>query len=362
MFSVAGKSARVPALDGLRALAALAVIAHHTSGWRASAPLSTLAMDCFFALSGFLVGGLALDAMGEPGWQPRFWMRRALRIWPLYFVVCTILTVTDSSVPLHIPSPRWALWTFNENFAMMWHYHLHDDSIRVSAGILWSLAVEEHWYLALPVLLTAVRRRRDVPVLFGVVALGAMALRYLLDLRFGALQIYPFTLTRFDALSFGVMGAWVVRDRPDLIPMVGNLSLLCWGIVLGGFGMHRIWNWHAVFLAQNAGSLGTASLCVLLRTGRARAVARLLSWEPLVRVGEISFGVYVLAPLVADALVQPAEQSGWRFSAVVACTLPVAWLSYRYFERPIQQKAAQLFKLRARQPEAEPRRAVPQVT
>lgn len=329
---------RIPALDGLRALAALAVLVeHHASGHRYLLPLSMLAMDVFFALSGFLVGGLALDAMDETGWQFRFWSRRAFRIWPLYFVVCAVIVATDGTFP-NLHPPRWMLWTFLQNFGLIQHGGWGKAD---PANVTWSLAVEEQWYLLLPLVLTIVPRRA-VPFVFTGTALLAVATRLEL-VQQGARPIVPyvFTIARLDSLSFGVLGAWALRTR--LVSGSAVVAAVFLGLALLGLQVNP-WlhhDWKSIVLGQTTGALGTAALCVALSSGRAKLAGRLLSWRPLASIGTFSFGVYLISPLVRGR----AEGLVWT----LLITLPVAYLSYRFFERPIQ-RAGRRFLDAARPP------------
>jgi peptidoglycan/LPS O-acetylase OafA/YrhL len=319
---------RLASLDGLRGLAALAVIIAHAAQQKYFflAPFNPLAMDVFFALSGFLVGGLALDAVGTPHWKARFWYRRALRIWPLYFVVCAVLTLTDPSAHPTMAEPHWALWTFNENFAVMLHFFRYHGWPRQAAGGLWSLAVEEHWYLLMPLVLTGIRRTRDVPVVFLAIACSAIGMRLVLDHQWPPTLSYLFTLTRFDALSFGVIGAWILRNRKEWLPHVVVVAAVGWGVVLGGLRAYQLWflhDWYAVVVGQTAGSIGTAALCVLLASRPESSVARVLSWRPLAFVGTFSYGLYLLGPICGEVV--PLEDGLLRAVATVVLSAPLAW-------------------------------------
>lgn len=332
--------ARIPALDGVRGFAALSVLAWHTFGL----PLNGgVGVEIFFVLSGFLIGGVVLDTVGTPGWVQRFYIRRTLRIWPLYYAVVAILVITDHLVAEPINAPQWMLWTFLGNAV-----HTYPNAHRLAALVLWSLAVEEHFYLLLP-LLAAKMKREQLPMAILLVALSSIGLRLVLGRLMSGWFIYSFTLTRLDSLCFGVLAAWVHRERRSWLPAFRYLALA--GVVLKIVAFPRdswvIASTSAVLLTTLE-SLATAAILLALVNDQVPTLARLFSNRWLVWAGSISYGLYMLHPLVMEALVaiRPVPQ-GWTLMLLtLPLTLVVATLSWRYFEQPLLAMSARSGKAR----------------
>ena len=171
---VIDSSTRIPALDGLRGIAILLVLLRHSvfefhpnskffSHLLVAGRLSWSGVDLFFVLSGFLIGGILLDAIASPRYFKTFYVRRAYRILPLYAVVMALfslryVTSHGSAGPLgsfsHSPIPWASYVTFTQNIWMAW---LGTFGVGAVAAT-WSLAVEEQFYLTVPFIIRKIRR------------------------------------------------------------------------------------------------------------------------------------------------------------------------------------------------------------
>src|SRR5580658_7786517 len=163
---------RIPQLDGLRGVAIAMVLAYHyadsviNDGPRFMKPLLRATclgwsgVDLFFVLSGFLIGGILLDARESSNYFRVFYRRRAFRILPLYFAFLALVFL-----PVHFQSdiPWRACIFFYQNFWMALHNRLGEYTLNPT----WSLAVEEQFYLTLPVLIYFVRPRRLIWIVCG---------------------------------------------------------------------------------------------------------------------------------------------------------------------------------------------------
>src|SRR5918911_2025059 len=210
---------RIPELDGLRGLAVLAVLCAHyfgevphglrflTFGW--------LGVDLFFVLSGFLIGGILIANRESSGYFSTFYIRRACRIFPAYYAVVA-LTLTASAL-LKLKGAPWfdpllppaAYLTYTQNFAIALIGRAQGDWLLPT----WTLAVEEQFYLLLPVIVFFTPPRRLLPVTLAVIASGPAfrlwALATSHDLS--ALVLLP---SRWDLLFFGVLAAQI-RHRAE---------------------------------------------------------------------------------------------------------------------------------------------------
>jgi peptidoglycan/LPS O-acetylase OafA/YrhL len=312
---------RVPALDGLRGLAALAVVAGHTLYvyW-----LGPVAVDVFFALSGFLIGGILLDTVGDAGWWPRFLLRRVLRIWPLYFAVLLVIGLTDRWAVTPTQTPWWLLVTFTVNFSPL----LGDFNWRPPVGVLWSVAIEEQAYLLLPILVRWCRPKLLPGAVFLLACLSACLRR---QFGWGAWWYPPYapgslllywdhmTFARMDGILAGVLAAWAMRQRFRFpghpLPWIAGLLLVA-----------------------NGPAPAAAALVLALAQGALPAVDRVLRLKPLLFLGRISYGVYLLHPFVVAASARVTSLHGIPlFGAVTAATLVLAYVSWTWFEAPIQR-------------------------
>ncbi len=208
---------RVPELDGIRAIAIWGVLlGHGLMRWSDGSiiresfrgPLAAVAqiighgwlgVDLFFVLSGFLITGILLDRRARPDFYQNFYRRRALRILPVFLVVISILAVVDRG-----PASYFALALFFcANFA-----HALAIPSALGAGPLWSLAVEEQFYLLWPTFVRRLSRRWLTVIAIALVILPAV-------LRFGPTTDERLELTwlRCDGLAFGALAALLVRSR-----------------------------------------------------------------------------------------------------------------------------------------------------
>jgi len=219
---------RIPELDGIRGLAILLVLVWHyganeilvaNGSWQAYA-LATLRLtwsgvDLFFVLSGFLIGGILYDAKRSGSYYRTFYLRRIHRICPLYFIWLTLFVVglyfVHNGRPLrdlfNLDLPWWSYPLFIQNLFM------HKDFGAQWLAITWSLAVEEQFYLILPLLVRNLSNR-GITMLAAASILGAPVVRGILWLS-GNVYFGPYTLlsSRADAFGFGVLVALACRNK-----------------------------------------------------------------------------------------------------------------------------------------------------
>ena len=218
------ESGRLLPLDGIRGLAVLIVIVHNAA-WiagssdqlllKATTALTAsgwLGVQLFFALSGFLITGILLDAKGKPRFFRSFYLRRTLRIFPLYY---TVIALTVFVAPLVAWSPEWVAsvrqnqwpyWVYLSNWTEPFKHGIHGLSH------LWSLAVEEQFYLVWPLVVWLTARRGLVALCVAMIV-GTPFIR--LGIRLADLPLeaaYMFTVARWDALAAGALVATLLRD------------------------------------------------------------------------------------------------------------------------------------------------------
>ncbi len=216
---------RIAELDGLRGVAILLVMIFHMailesqsavdSAFLAVAGSGWVGVELFFALSGFLITAILLDTRTQPSYFRSFWMRRVLRIFPLYYAVLTIALVV---LPL-FPHPKI------ENFSRIhgdeiWYWlYLSNYSIAAAGafrhGILdisWSLAIEEQFYLIWPFVVLLVDRRTLAKICVGAAAASLIMRCWLLAEGINPVALYVLTPVRLEALAMGALAAVLVRS------------------------------------------------------------------------------------------------------------------------------------------------------
>jgi peptidoglycan/LPS O-acetylase OafA/YrhL len=329
---------RIPELDALRGAAALAVVVFHADarwfrwGWSA--------VDLFFVLSGYLITAIILRHGSRPGFLASFYARRALRIWPLYFLAVGLVAAAS---PWLAHPPDWAALpytlTFTQGVPEYWTGNAAAGFSRY-LGHTWTLAVEEQFYLIWPALLLAVGRARVIPLALGVAAVSVAA-------RCSGWNSV-LLLARADGLALGALLAGLelrAGDDPARRRSLGVASLasLAVGAVavwsLGGFTyLQQVARRGPTFLAYNLMYLGAVGAAVSWSRRPALAWLRRRRW---VWLGTVSYGLYlfhqILFHILGDVLKahDVAGRPAWLFIPAILVSVGLAALSYRWIETPI---------------------------
>lgn len=333
---------RLPALDGIRGVAVAAVVVFHL--WPSVAPGGFLGVSVFFTLSGFVI---TRSLMGEEASHGRvslvsFWSRRARRLLPAslvtLFAVAVVWTATgwadrDSGRDLLASLGQVANWRF---LATGRQYGADHES---PVAHFWSLAIEEQFYLVAPILFVAfVARRRLLTVSF--VALGAVSIAMSLRWAGDPEVVYFSTFTRIGEIIVGVLLALVVVRSDGDARRVGAR----WADACGMAGM-LVLAWSAIRSSLGAdiwyrGGLlvfGLVSCAMILGALRGTVVKVFLSSRPLVALGAISYGVY-LVHWPIDVAFRTAGVTQWlRPWISLGVTVLVAAASHRWLERPVSE-------------------------
>ncbi|WIM85743.1 acyltransferase [Candidatus Mycobacterium wuenschmannii] len=331
---------RFDALDGLRALSVIAVVWHHTSGSTGGtlAARGYLGVDFFFAISGFLITTLLLrefDSTRRISLR-KFYARRALRIFPLYYATLLVYVALVAATRRHDADGREfvehlpAFLTYTSN----WFVDLgHANS--VIFYFAWSLATEEQFYLLWPPLLVAAltlgRRRIWLPLAVLVVLVtisqgtGLIADATALPGRIAASMSLPILLASALALIVGTPTGYAV---------VANVLARIWSAPLAAVAL-------IVAVALDAPQPATQCLMVAVVVSTCLVgwtpLHPALRWRPLAFVGVISYGVYLLHMLSANVARRALHLDHGRllFAATLLLVTLAAYLSFRYFESPL---------------------------
>ncbi|MFO0910611.1 MAG: acyltransferase [Isosphaeraceae bacterium] len=355
-----------PELDGLRFVAFALVFLFHQgvpsvviaryfgretarcfreNGW--------VGVQLFFILSGFLIVTLLLREEEIHGRVrlSAFWVRRILRIWPLYyltvvlaFIVVPLLSGAFSqagggeNLKRHLP----AFLAFLGNWSMAFRGPVSFDC----QSILWSVCVEEQFYLVVPLIVAFVPRRARIPLVCGMIV-AAVAIRGWLSYgNANQLMIQYNTLAQFDTLGSGVLLALLLgaspREHAGLSRWLRWLQwplyvAILWVITRSNLGhgeaWRRTWDFVAIWLA----GLGIVAVAVSVPGWLQKG----LSHRRIVWLGQISYGLYMYHEIAIWLKGQIAGMVGWfPFEEEIlplvslGITIGLAALSYQRFERP----------------------------
>jgi peptidoglycan/LPS O-acetylase OafA/YrhL len=354
---------RIPELDGIRGLAILLVLIWHYLVCEVGAvpPLFRLlnqtwsGVDLFFVLSGFLIGGILLDHRGASNYFRVFYGRRVCRILPIYFAWLLLFVILRGpSMRFGLgtawewlfakPLPLWSYATFTQNFLQSRYATWGPNWLAVT----WSLAIEEQFYLFLPLLIFITPVRRLPYVLLPLIAAAPVARTLLYDPRTSGLESYVLTVCKLDALLLGVLCAWLVRRDgarariERAAPLLRILFLSAGGFVCLAAYVPETRTTRV--LDDSLLAICYASLILLaLHTPRS-PLARLTRAGWLRQLGIVAYGTYLIHQAISG-LVYGLVRRHWPYIlggsdlllvlAALAITVAIAAASWRWFEKPI---------------------------
>lgn len=372
------RSRYIAGLDGLRALAVLAVIAYHMGmTWM---PGGLLGVTVFFVLSGYLITSLLLiewDLSGTIN-LPQFWLRRVRRLFPAiaFVIVCVgaLCTVFDHSLLTKLREDMWAALCWVTN----WWYILRDVSYFDALGApspvthFWSLAIEEQFYVIWPVVLIiahkfGIERRYMRNATLVLVGLSALEMAILFNPDADPSRVYYGTDTRAFSL---LIGAWLAFIWPSnqlgatnevkIEPTVRIALEAAGGIALIGL-IAMMANVEDTSPFMYRGGILLASILTMVIIAvivhPSNILGKVFSAKPLVWIGLRSYGIYLWHyPLLL--LMNPRSNINgtpwWMYPIELAIICACAAFSYKFVEDPIRHGAIGAFITRVRAGEVNP--------
>ncbi len=353
----------VPALDGVRGTAILLVLLSHLiGGYGLTSPAARglllfchsgwLGVDLFFVLSGFLITSILLDHPRDHRYWLDFFARRVLRIFPLYFGTLAIVFWVLPHLPACAPGVRelvpnqvW-LWTFTTNLAAARGVFFNSPGVYLEH--LWSLAIEEQFYLFWPGIVYFCRPPLLARVCLGII-IGSLTLRLVAaKLGIGDSMIFFATPFRLDGLAWGAFIAANRNRITELLPWARPVSItaLAGLILLAGYYRDLRTTPVELALTLSCGSAFFGAILILVLDGRSWLSA-FFALRSLRLLGTYSFGIYILGSLLQPHLeswlstailatyVRPAALAPvLHFLAHVSVYLVVAALVHHLFEQP----------------------------
>jgi peptidoglycan/LPS O-acetylase OafA/YrhL len=354
-----------PELDGLRFYAFLGVFAYHTlpqrpdfyrslhlplpSLWAAVAGSGAAGVDLFFTLSAFLITVLLLRERQQTGGISLrlFYIRRILRIWPLYFAVLAVAVVLAHTIPDQILP-----WYYIVGYLMFvgnWINVAFGHPLSI-CGPLWTVSIEEQFYLVWPVLMKKLERRGMIVAAVVAFLLATLSQIGVVLGGLGRGYIYYGSFSRGGALALGILLALFADRLPALTRglrglllaagLTGWIAASAWLSDQPGTVDMRTMQGRLVVLVGARLVISAGAVAVLYACLGSRSLLLRSHW--VVRLGKISYGLYMLhflGLLFMFDLLHP--RWGWTLLATkalgLALTVLLAWASYRWVESPFLQ-------------------------
>ena len=344
-------------LDGLRGIAILLVVAFHYVDIVQLFRIGWIGVDLFFVLSGFLITGKLVESFGRKGYLSGFYRNRALRIFPLYYAVLLVFflglrwVVSPANLPgLHFYSDHWLSFVL---FLQNWSLIFFGFPKEVYLTHLWSLAVEEQFYLLWPIVIFLFRDRKKLSAGLLVWILAVIAFRIFqyqhYPLPADSMHYYCNSFCRSDSFVIGGM-AFFLYERKDQRLNHLYIYILAFSLLVFFLGILLLHNarFDSLFFATigytvNAVLFASMILCALRYP--ASRVAGWLRHRVLRYFGKISYGIYIFHLPVL--LILGSHIHRWMISYLewnemvastssITCSLiasvSVSAVSYRYYE------------------------------
>jgi peptidoglycan/LPS O-acetylase OafA/YrhL len=341
-----------PALDGLRGIGCLLVVVYHDF-WFLQKQLffGWLAMDIFFVLSGFLITDILLNTMGRENYLKNFYARRILRVFPLYYtslIIFILILPHVNNLPFRLDyfvSHQAYFWLFLQNWVLIFD----SPNQQTALNHLWSMAVEEQFYLLWPLLVAFIRKPKNLLLLVGALLLGFSVFRFWLWFRHvEGLAYYNFYLfTRIDGICIGCMVALLQKINYRFLGnFMGVLVLAFAGLNFIFYFINKQFNDSFPYL----GLIGFSTFSMVfgllvydITNRRDGFFSKIFDINFLKFIGRISYGtyifhwpIYLLINGAVSKAVSPllSGQSNMLFTSTVATVVAyvAGYLSYRYFE------------------------------
>lgn len=334
-------NSRFPSLNGWRAISILLVLGNHTPVVLGFPPAHSyffttwidgnLGVRFFFSISGFLITWLMLaeEAENKKVSLKNFYIRRTLRIWPVYFVYVAIFLIFQVCGRNYQSPDAWrGVFTFTRNF---------HDQVSGSAGDwgtahLWSLSIEEQFYLFWPIAFCFIGRRERIGVLFAAIlfAVGFRTIELfgLYDRRHSHYLFQDYsTFNYLDCLAWGCLAAFALaayRGRLEALTRKYSAPIfsVCFSMILIPY---------LVRMGNGIQSIGFIGLLLHSVLCPGWMVYRVLNYKWMDRIGVLSYSIYIWQEFVW--FMWPLSLGKVWFMWIPA-TLAVAWISYEFLEKP----------------------------
>ena len=348
------------ALDGLRGVAILAVFLFHFGGgshkatslpirvWLTIVHGGWMGVDLFFVLSGFLITGILYDTAHTENRIRNFYARRTLRIFPLFYGVLFGFLLLTPVLHLHWQRGHALYFFYLYNMVPLLDPGLNSPGQAMVPNHLWSLAVEEQFYLLWPFVVWLVRDRRKLLWTSLAIMIASFTLRIIIVLRGDTQNLYALLPTRADSLLFGAAVALLVRGPDGQRLPVGPVALVSGMLSLAILLSGHI-SAYRVQLISTAGytTIGIFFACIVYWAQQGQGwVTRIFGLRWLRFFGRYSYGLYIYQGFLLEFMFRRVHViQGWVHSDMIGgmlfiilsmvIILAISMLSYHLFEEPI---------------------------
>jgi peptidoglycan/LPS O-acetylase OafA/YrhL len=330
---------RIPQLDAVRGVAILVVMMHNVSlkypvfhsqqlfsnGW--------MGVDLFFVLSGFLITGILVDSKRSEGYFKNFYVRRCLRIWPLYysllffmFVLVRFLSRSEFQAVVQTSSPWWAFPLFLQNFLLP-----ISTNAAGPLGVTWSLAIEEQFYLVWPLVVRSCSLTQLRRVAIAEICISP-ALRYYLSLHH--VDLYTNVFCRLDGLMAGALLALLVRSD-NFVP--SKYLRMAWiSMVVAAPLAFLTSEVDARWIVYSFTAIGSAAFVYISLFSAQKHLQAVMTNRFLVYTGSISYGLYLLHK-IPFGMVQALHLDSQPFlplPIIFVASYALAAVSWNLLEKP----------------------------
>ena len=347
----------IPGLDGLRGLAIVLVLLYHCFFplWKVGANAGWVGVDLFFVLSGFLITGILLDSLGKKNYFSTFYLRRSLRIFPLYyfFLICFFLISPFVINPeelkpyqFYFDNQLW-YWLYIPNWLITFDNHWPPVP-KPLLDHFWSLAIEEQFYLFWPLMVFFFKRRTLIYICLFFI-LQSMVIRNLFEYSGKDYSSsYVFTFARLDAISIGALVALLIRgERGKLllanssrpIFVISFLILFILTLLSHNFSLK---NEYFIRIGYTIIGIFFGSFLVLVLS-EGSILGKICNTGFLKFFGKYSYGIYVyhwlISPLINDYFAYQVMRfttiSPWLIASFLSVFLIIliSILSFHLFEK-----------------------------
>ena len=341
-------------LDSLRAIAVILVIISHwitTNSLISSIPFGPIGVDIFFVLSGFLISKILFDHRNNSELSnipksivlKNFYVRRTLRIFPIYYLLIFIMLVFAESTGTHIRYNFVYFLTYSSNF-----YFFYTQQWDGILSHLWSLAVEEQFYLIWPWIILFANKKYLFPIIIVFILIGTLS-QYLLT---GVPMGDALTFTCFDAFGFGAILSWIITFASEKLEkfykIISCISIVFLLLFLLSLVQHEClyipFRTLVSFMA-----MWVIAYIILNYEANSLKFKFILNNRILIFLGKISYGMYLyheivpnvlnlkiinvyLNPLLPDVLYKTHWEQLYLIENCILLIL-VSWLSYTFIEK-----------------------------
>lgn len=327
-----------PQLDGLRCLAIALVLWQHFSPpeLRGDLLLGRYGVRLFFVLSGFLITAILLESRGRTisSALKVFYIRRMLRIFPLFYAVILLALLLD------LGNTRPEAWWHLSYLSNVWFAFY--SKMAIPTGHLWSLAVEEQFYLVWPFAILLAPRKHLRTIIIATICIGPLFRLVGWTMYWDPRVIRLLTPACMDTLGAGALLAYCEWTRPDLS------KRLAAGAGLAGLPIFLLaYTGYSDIVMTLLGDTGAAGVSVWLVYHASKGLGGPGGWilaaRPIVYLGKISYGIYLIHFFIPALWLQftPYEHlhhTAMGFALFTALTIIAAALSHRYLETPINRQ------------------------